>query len=542
MAYRFNPPPNWPIEDPDWSPPPGWQPDPSWGPAPEGWNFWTEASSAPVSSDAPDAAPSEGEGTPGDADAHGEADRAGGQDAVAEDPDATHVASTDQRTEHPAPEVFDRAGDDDATRIVSTDQHRSADQNVADDAAAAGAAAGAPAPGLPDAAPGLTTAESAAPSGSAETAEYEGPDLDSDLAQQAPYEGAGTNSEQPSGDARASHAVGAGEASSSGFGGASAAASSDGAPAYGQSSSAAYDQGAPAGYGQASPAGYGHASPAGYGQASPAGYGQASPAPYGAQGYGQTSAGEYPGPLGTVPGAEGASAWSASTGGSEPPKKGVVARFWWVGCIALFLVFLLIVAVVGGVLLFNRGGDSPTGGSPTTEQSTSAEPTDEETIASTPTAEETTEEEREVVTPTNVPPVDPAAEEVAFVSMDGSGTIAISMEWVADTELPDEYGDTVEPNPKGPEYLVMTGRITVTEGTVGLNPYQFEVMTPYGGAITYSVETLSLEGSGFELDAPDEFEAGEEYTFRLLFPAQRAGGMTLEFDTYTDMYSWDVPA
>ena len=43
MAYRFNPPPNWPIEDPNWTPPPGWQPDPSWGPPPADWNFWVDA-------------------------------------------------------------------------------------------------------------------------------------------------------------------------------------------------------------------------------------------------------------------------------------------------------------------------------------------------------------------------------------------------------------------------------------------------------------------------------------------------------------------
>src|SRR5690625_7878538 len=53
MAYRFNPPPNWPIDDPAWSAPPGWQPDPSWGPAPEGWNFWVHAD-APAESAAPE--------------------------------------------------------------------------------------------------------------------------------------------------------------------------------------------------------------------------------------------------------------------------------------------------------------------------------------------------------------------------------------------------------------------------------------------------------------------------------------------------------
>src|SRR5699024_9798903 len=66
MAYRFNPPPNWPIEDSNWSPPPGWQPDPSWGPAPEGWNFWV-ADDQPSADPAPEAqAPAEEQVPAGD--------------------------------------------------------------------------------------------------------------------------------------------------------------------------------------------------------------------------------------------------------------------------------------------------------------------------------------------------------------------------------------------------------------------------------------------------------------------------------------------
>src|SRR5699024_9551860 len=69
MAYRFNPPPNWPIEDSNWSPPPGWQPDPSWGPAPAGWNFWV-ADDQPSADQAPEAQPPAEEQVPaGDDDA-----------------------------------------------------------------------------------------------------------------------------------------------------------------------------------------------------------------------------------------------------------------------------------------------------------------------------------------------------------------------------------------------------------------------------------------------------------------------------------------
>jgi len=42
MAFRFNPPPGWPIPQPGWAPPHGWQPDPSWPPPPPGWNLWVD--------------------------------------------------------------------------------------------------------------------------------------------------------------------------------------------------------------------------------------------------------------------------------------------------------------------------------------------------------------------------------------------------------------------------------------------------------------------------------------------------------------------
>lgn len=43
--WKFNPPPNWPVE-PGFVPPEGWNPDPAWGPAPEDWAFWVPAAGA----------------------------------------------------------------------------------------------------------------------------------------------------------------------------------------------------------------------------------------------------------------------------------------------------------------------------------------------------------------------------------------------------------------------------------------------------------------------------------------------------------------
>jgi len=48
MAYRFNPPPNWPTPPSGWTPPAGWTPDPSWPAPPQGWSFWIEEPAPPA--------------------------------------------------------------------------------------------------------------------------------------------------------------------------------------------------------------------------------------------------------------------------------------------------------------------------------------------------------------------------------------------------------------------------------------------------------------------------------------------------------------
>jgi hypothetical protein len=53
MAYRFNPPANWPAAPAGWVPPAGWQPDPAWGPVPEGWNLWIDDAAVPAGSPVP---------------------------------------------------------------------------------------------------------------------------------------------------------------------------------------------------------------------------------------------------------------------------------------------------------------------------------------------------------------------------------------------------------------------------------------------------------------------------------------------------------
>ncbi|WP_114854791.1 hypothetical protein [Brachybacterium sp. YJGR34] len=490
MAYRFNPPPNWPIDDPNWSPPPGWQPDPSWGPAPEGWDFWVEAEQAPESTGA--------EGASAPADQPAPEDDATRMVQTGQDEDATHVADSGQLAAGAGAAAAGPAdaavpGEDDATHVAGSEES-SAVEGEAAPAADAGAAAG------------------------AETAEYQGPDHEAGLAQQAPYESAAPTPGY--GDAPAQDQADAAAA------GAAYGAAQPGAE-YGQAVPGAdYGQAAP-GYGQAAPD-YGQASPApGYGQASPApGYGQPSPAP----GYGQGS-----------PSMETGSGWTASTATGEAPQKSVLQRFWWVGCVILLVLALVIVAI-GGIFLFTRNGDDTAGGggeTTTSEETTVEEPTEEE-----PTDEATEEEAtEEAATPTNLPTIDPAAEEDAkeWVSMDGAGTVAVQMEYIPASDLPNTYGGTVDEGQFG-DYLAVTAKLTVTEGTMDLNPFQFSVVTPYGGEVEPALASYQLSGSGFESDAPTTFEAGDEYTIMVLFDVQKAGGNTLNFTTYSDDYTWEVPA
>jgi hypothetical protein len=616
MAYRFNPPPNWPIDDPSWTPPPGWQPDPSWGPAPEGWNFWIAAEDAPsptpidesaaapsgepaaASSDVPAAASSDAPAAePVDAAAAGpvaqpsdEQQGAEHSGAAAGGPDLehTHVAQQPEQpvTTDAAAEQQGATGlgqDQDSTAQTdstgqygalnpygpapTTDAAADAQSSPAPEAQAPAPQASAPAPAQQPAAPEQEAAPVAGTGGTAqggpETAEYAGPDREADLAQQAPYETAApaapaygqpqsgadaTYDQQQAGAApaydqqQAAATQGYDQASSADQGGSQGYGQGSPTQGYGQASPAqgygqaspadrgaqGYDQSAPAaGYDQSTPAaGYDQSAPAGgYGQASPApGYGQGSPADYSTQGYGQGSPSGDPG-----------AAWPASTG-AEPPKKGIFQRFWWVGCIIL-LVLVLVVAIIGGVMLLNRSGDEPTSGGTTTTQ-------EETTDGEQTTDEETTDDEatEPQPTPTDLATIDASAEEVDIVGRDGAGTMAVHMTYTPAEDLETDYGEPVQAGEQG-DYLVVTAKLTVTEGTFeGLNPYQFAVKTPYGGAVDPASPSYSLKGSGAGFTPENGFSAGDEYTMTLLFDVKKADGNTLEFDSRADTYSWDVPA
>jgi hypothetical protein len=114
------------------------------------------------------------------------------------------------------------------------------------------------------------------------------------------------------------------------------------------------------------------------------------------------------------------------------------------------------------------------------------------------------------------------------------------MEYLPASELESSYGGTVEEPQHGDEYLVVTAKMTVTEGQQYFSPGTFSVVTPYGGEVDASVETYGLKGSG--TGGPSDFSAGDEYTLKMLFDVQRAGDLKLNFTTFADDYTWDVPA
>ncbi|MGO3291920.1 MAG: hypothetical protein ACTIMB_04420 [Brachybacterium alimentarium] len=416
MAYRFNPPPNWPIDDANWSPPPGWQPDPSWGPAPEGWNFWVTSDLADDTAD----------------------------DTASTEPDVT-------------PEPAD-AGNDDAEEPVETSP---LEDSSTDDALEPRAA---------------------------ETDEYLGPDLEADLAQAAPYESA--KSAQSAQSAQSAPPV------------PPETPVQDQSYGPGQGYDQQYQD-----YGQASPA------PA-YGTGYPS-----SPA------YGQS-------PAEGLPSADSGENWTATTASGEPPRKGVVARFWWLGCIVLFLVAALVVAVVGGILLLGGDGNAEEETTTAQEQIATEEEAATEAEGSEPASPEPT---------TPLPTIDPSAEPKQVTGENGSGEVAVSMEWKKAEDLPSAYGGTVQPAENG-EYLVMTAEVTVTEGSMSFANYAFSVKTPYGGSVDSATETYALDESGLDYDSSYEFTEGETYTITVLFDFVKAGGNTLQYNNYVDVYSWDVPA
>jgi hypothetical protein len=486
MPYRFNPPPNWPIDDPDWTPPPGWQPDPAWGPVPEGWNFWVDAEQASAPASAPEAEPApvpEAQAVP-------EAPPSEVTEQAPEEPEqpADATGSGDLTPAPAAPEA-----DDDATRIAPISA-RSEDGADAESAAA------------PDAASG--TEQGAEPEDAApETAEYHAPTVDDLRDTHAPYEDpqaapfdetSSLDQTAPMTSPPAEPVYGVPEAQGSP------------APAYGApQSQPSPGPGYPQQQASAGSSPYGAASP----QYAPTGDPQWSTAP-------------------SAPGSPGGPGGSGDGG-----QKGFFARFWWlIACVVLLIVAALILGI--GLLVWQPWAGPET--DPTTPATSSEEPTDEPTDEPTeePTDDPTEDPFEDEET---LPTIDESkADTIEVNSMDGKGELSVTMDWVKPEDLEVEYGEMPAPA-NGDEYLLVTARMKVTDGTVSFANYDFAVVTPYGGTISPAAGTYQLKNSGQDLGHPYDFVKGDEYTFQVIFEPKRAKGLVLEYNNYTMSHEWDVP-
>lgn len=505
MAYRFNPPPNWPVDEPGWTPPPGWQPDPSWGPAPDGWNFWVEDAAEPSAS----------AGQPAQDEASAPADSPAQTDPT-EQADPTQQTDSPEQVAAPAAEgdaALAAGADDDETRMVSTqddlpaaaptgdaeqDETRvvdSAERDAAEDVA------GDPAAGATEDAPSAPSfgSEPQAAADAPETEEFPGRDLDSDLKTAAPYESAAPVDQQtPAPSYGSSPAVDSGQA-----------------PAYGSADQPGY---AADGYGQ-SPSSYPSAD--GYGSANSYGTGDypqaASPAAFGS------------------PAEQGS--WQAAPAGGGPakPQKGLLARFWWVGCI-LLAILALILGLIGFAAVKAMGGKddpSPSASGTTTTAPTTTDPATTDPATTDPATTDP------ATTPVAQPTIDPAAVAQPVQSSQGKGTVAVEMKWQTADQLPSEYGGTISPG-TNPEYLVVVAKVTTDEGELNTNPFNFAVVTPYGGAVDPATETFGLKDSGIGI-GDDSVTAGNEQTIMMVFDIAKNPGLKVQYDTYDNQYSWDVP-
>lgn len=315
------------------------------------------------------------------------------------------------------------------------------------------------------------------------------------------------------------------------------AAAEDGAasqPAQGYGSQDQAEQG----YGQGSPAqGYGAGDQQGQGygaqvygaQGAPA-YDQGGAAPgQGAPAYGPSSAEAYGSPD-PGPASDPQAQWSTVPNAAEPAKKGVIARFWWIGCIVL-LVLAIVLVVLGIFAVRALGGSddpSPSAGATTSQDAASEDPSQSESAS---------EDAEPTVTPSVLPTVDPSAKEIDVVGPEGKGKVQVSMEWKNAEDLDTQY--EIDDAKYGP-YLVVTTHLEVTEGTMDWANWDYSVETPYGGTVQSDTNTYALKNSGIEGNSPYEFSEGDEYSMTMLFAVKRAGGNKLVMDSGSDTYSWDI--
>lgn len=200
-----------------------------------------------------------------------------------------------------------------------------------------------------------------------------------------------------------------------------------------------------------------------------------------------------------------ASTWGSASGpivAGEPPRKGIIARFWWVGCIVLTILALILVGAGIALSVLLKGHPDATSAAPSVSAT-----------AATGRAQ-------------------------SFTTSDGSGTVSVVTSWKPASALTTKSGSSVKSG-SNPEYLVVTVTIHVDQGSAHANPFQFDVVGSDGTPVDPASVSYSLKDSG--AGDHDDLSVGQDATVTMLFDVPKEQGMTLHYDTYSHVYEWNVP-
>lgn len=255
-----------------------------------------------------------------------------------------------------------------------------------------------------------------------------------------------------------------------------------------------------------------------------------------------------------------------NTGGStafpEQPHKSILARFWWIGCIVLILLALLIAAIaLIGAVLFNRdtGGEaqptSPTPSttatasssdpSPSATQSTQPSPSNSPSPSDSPSASPTPSPSAQSTTASGSGTVLPGPElgpnpvTHEITTYQGKAKLTISMEWIPNDQVEAILGDTVQPAGNG-QYLKVVSRLEVTDGEVFNNPTQPVITTPYGGVIEYSSEVFGMDNTGLDHNVI-YVPAGTTSSMLTLYDVKKVDGLVLTWAGDDSGQKWTIP-
>jgi len=199
---------------------------------------------------------------------------------------------------------------------------------------------------------------------------------------------------------------------------------------------------------------------------------------------------------------------------TNSPRPNRTPIFVAVGCCALLAVVALVAAIIGGVVLLNRGDDpEPTGGPSTSAQ---GEPTSAE---GEPTEEGTTPEG----TSEAAPPSGQASAPVELATEGGTVTATFGpVDWDANAEVA-EANQFNEPPPSGQTYILVPVSLTYA-GSGEFDPYIDTTITYIGpDGAEYEIAPAVVDKDFVLLEAiPDGGTAEGNMAF--LVPEGTTGG------------------